>query len=190
MNLKNIVFPALRKRWKLALVACLAILGYLAWSWYGPKPPKPGAIIQAAESSKTVDMPRKIITAKVQVVADRSTALKRLGLPVPDVSTGELLQAVDTAPAQYGSTTAIFLNVSTGRTTATTIINPPPWFALERGNILGAEVGIGAAGRYYQGDYQRDIFQVKGVYFSGRGAVTSYQDLTDWRVGFRGEYRW
>jgi hypothetical protein len=180
----------LKKWWKLVVVALVLLAGYLAWSWYGPKPPKPGSVIQAVESPKTVDMPRKVLIAKVVVVADRSTALKRLGLPISSVSTGELLQAVDTPPTRYGSTTAIMLNVSTGRTTATTIVKPAPWFSLERGNILGAEVGIGAAGRYYQGDYQRDIFQIKGVYFSGRGAVTSYQDLTDWRVGFRGEYRW
>lgn len=188
--LKNTILPALAKRWKLAAVVAVAMAGYVLWCHFAPKPPKPGTIVQATESPKIAAMPRKIVTAKVAVVVDRSTALKRLGLPVPDVSTGELLQAVDTPPTQHGSTTVVMLNVSTGRTTATTIIKPAPWFALERGNILGAEVGIGHFGRYYQGDYQRDIFQIKGVYFSGRGAVTSYQDLTDLRVGFRGEYRW
>jgi len=183
------LLPLLKKYWKLAAVAALLLCGYLAWSWYGARPPKPGAIMPAVESPKIATMPKKTITSPVVVVADKTAAAKKLKLPEPDLHE-ELQTAIDAPPLKHGGTVAVFLNTSTGQTRSVTIVKPVPWFALERGNILGAEVGIGAAGRYYQGDYQRDIFQIKGVYFSGRAAVTSYQDLTDWRIGFRGEYRW
>jgi len=183
------LLPLLKKWWKLAAVGLVLLAGYLAWSWYGARPPKPGAVVQAVESPKIATMPRKIITAPVAVVADKAAAAKKLKIPEPDLHE-ELQTAIDAPPLKHGGTVAVFLNTSTGQTRLDIIVKPAPWFALERGNILGAEVGIGAAGRYYQGDYQRDFFQIKGIYFSGRGAVTSYQDLTDYRLGFRGEYRW
>lgn len=175
------------------LAVALFVAAYLAWCRFGPQPVKPGAMIAVHTSAKVADMERKAVTPKkVMVLTPKKEAVERLNLPPGEAANDdeEIVEATDAPASHYGTTTVTFLNMSTGQPRTVIRVKEAPWFSFERGNTLGVEVGIGSHGRYYQGDYQRDICQVKGVYLSGRGSVMSYASETDWRAGTRLEYRW
>lgn len=182
-------------RWRLWLWAGIATfaLAYLAWCKWGPQPAKPGAIIKATTSPKIADMERKAVTPKkLMVFTPKAEAVKKLKLP-PDQAGNddeELFEATEAPPNRYGLTTATFVNITTGKPRTVIVVKKAPLFQFERGNRVGAEYGISSKGRYFQGDYQRDIISVKGVVLGVRGAVISYPSETDATAGVRAEYRW
>jgi len=187
----------LKKWWKLAAVALILLSGYLTWCWYGPKAPKPGTVVQAVESPKIATMEKRSITPKhVMVIADKAKAVDKLGLTPAAIRINEELLTAPVAPAtRYGSTTAVFLNTSTGQTRSIDIIKPAPWFALERTNYLGGSIGASIFdGTMYRGYYRRDILQIKGVYLQGEGQAISKPDSRYERGDLIGwmnlEYRW
>ena len=182
-------------KWRRYLWLFLVLFGmaYLAWCKWGPQPVKPGATIAAQTSPKIADMPRKMITPKKLVVfKDKQAAVEKLGLPPEEggKKDEELLEGLKIPALKYGGDSAVFINTSTGQTRTTIQANKAPLFRFERGMELGAEVGMGAKGRYVQGDIQRDVFSVKGVIVGGKAAVTSYPTETDWRIGIRAKYQW
>jgi hypothetical protein len=182
-------------RWQLWVAAALIIFAavYLAWCKWGAKPVRPGQTVAAVAPSSVKDEPKKAITPKqVIVYRDRVKVVEKLGLPAAEGANDEeeVIEATEAPASRYGTQTATFVNVSTGQVRSVVKANSAPWFRFERGNTAGAEIGIGPKGRYFQGDYQRDILSVKGVILAGRVSVTSYPGQTDARAGVRAEYRW
>lgn len=175
----------------LIIYSVLGISGsiYLAWSIWGPRPPAPGQTITATPVKAIEAMPQKVITSKVRVIADPVRATEKLKIDPPFVNE-ELQTAVAVPQTRYGATSTTFLNTSTGQSRVVIRAAPAPWFRLERGNSIGAGVGINRDGRYATIDYQRDILSVKGIVLAGKVGVTSYTDKTDARAEVRAEYRW
>lgn len=162
---------------------------YLVWSIWGPRPPAPGQTITAPTAKVVKDMPQKVITSRVKVIADPVRAAEKLKIDPPQVHE-ELQTAVVVPQSRYGATSTTFLNTSTGQSRTVIKANESPWFRFERGNTIGAGVGINRDGRYATIDYQRDILSVKGIVLAGKVGVTSYTDKTDARAEVRAEYRW
>lgn len=182
-------------RWRRWLWAGVALFGavYLGWCKWGPQPIKPGQTVAAVTSPKVADMERKTVQPKkLMVFTPKAEAVKKLKLPASqgDDAEEEIFEATDTPATRYGSTTTTFVNMSTGMPRSVVTAKAAPWFQFERGNTVGAEVGIGSRGRYSQGDYQRDILSVKGVVIGARATAISYPTETDLRIGARAEYRW
>ena len=182
-------------RWKrntlLAVVAMAAV--YLLWCRFGPQPIKPGQTVAAVTAPKIATMAREEITPRrVVVFKDKAEAVKRLNLPKEQAANPQekLLDATVAPASRYGTTTAVFLNTSTGKPRSTVTANKAPWFAFERGNEIGGEIGVGNRGRYIQGDYQRDLASVKGAIIGIKLGATSYLTETDWQTGVRLKYRW
>lgn len=176
---------------RLIIYIVLGISGaiYLAWSIWGPIPPAPGQTITAPTAKVVKDMPQKVITSRVKVIADPVRATEKLKIDPPQ-QREELQTAVTVPQNRYGATASVFLNQSTGESRTVIRANTAPWFRLERGNTLGAGIGLDSNGRYATVDYQRDILSVKGVVLTGKVGVTSYTDKTDARAEVRAEYRW
>ena len=182
-------------KWRRYLWLFLALFGmaYLAWCKWGPQPVKPGSVMAGKTSPRVADLERKTLEPKKLIVfKDKARAVSRLNLPSSEAAEPreEMLESTDAPPSRYGTTTTTFINMSTGMPRSVIQANKAPLFRFERGMELGAEVGMGAKGRYVQGDIQRDVFSVKGVIVGGKAAVTSYPTETDWRVGVRAKYQW
>lgn len=182
-------------RWQLWCTAALAVfaLVYLAWCKWGTPPVKPGQTVDAVTSPKVADMERKpVAPAKLMVFTPKAEAVKRLKLPPQEAANEdeEVFEATDAPPTRYGTQTVTFVNMSTGTPRSVVTAKTAPWFRFERGNTAGVECGLGPKGRYFQGDYQRDICSIRGVILAARVSVTSYPTETDWRAGARVEYRW
>jgi hexokinase len=88
----------------------------------------------------------------------------------PDAIIAELEEWIDTAevpPAPNGATVLTKIDTTTGETSNQIEMKPPPWFALERGNTLGAGYEIGSQGTKIPLYYRRDILRVKDVHLIG-----------------------
>jgi hypothetical protein len=175
------------------LAVVLFVVTYLLWCRFSPPPVRHGQIVAAKTSPKIVDMERKAVTpAKVMVFTPKANAVHKLKLPETEAANDkeEVFEATDAPASRHGTTTTTFINMSSGMPRSVIQVKKSPWFSFERGNRVGIEYGIGSHGNYYQGDYTRDVLQVKGVYVSGHMATTVYRSEADFRVGVRAEYRW
>lgn len=177
----------------MALALALFFGAYLVWLRFSPAPAKPGAILQAVTSPKIADMEKRAVTPKrLMVFTPKAEAVKKLKLPPEQAGNAqeEVFEATETPATRYGSTAVTFLNLSTGHPRTVIQVKEAPWFRFEQGNTTGVEYGIGSGGRYFQGDYQRDICSIKGVVVQGKVSVTSYPGETTAQAGVRAEYRW
>ena len=181
----------------LIIAAVIFTLIYLAWCRWGPQPAKPGSVIISAPPAPAIAQmeTKTVYVPQLVVVKDKPAAVKKLGLPASEAFNPkeELLTSTAVQAARYGSKVTTFVNISTGKARTDVTINESPWFSFERGNIIGTEAGIGLRGQYYQADYQRDIFQIKGVYVSVKGTALAYPQSvkdSDLRAGVRVDYRW
>ena len=181
--------PKSRRYAYFALIAFGVV--YLLWLKFGRQPVRPGEIISGQTAAAVKDMDRKVVASKLMVFTPKAEAVRKLGLP-PEQSINpdeEIIESTDAPPSQYGTTTTTFVNMSTGLPRSVIKAKETPWFSFERGYTLGAEAGIGSKGRYYQGDVQYDLLQIKGLHIGVKGSVTSYPSETDVRGGVRIEYR-
>ena len=127
------------------------------------------------------------------MVADKKKAVERLGLPEDQADDpGEELETATDAPAsKYGTTTATFVNVSTGTVRSVIVVKRAPWFSFERGNAIGGSVGISSTdGQIYRGYFRRDVAQIKGVYLQAEVEGVKRPGKPEGVGWVNVEYRW
>lgn len=173
-----------------SIAGIVLAIAYGCWLKLGATPVKPGQTIPNLPPPKAVkDEPVKTVQVPVIVYRDRERVITKLGLPPAEAK--EEVQTAAVIPAmKYGGKAAVYLNTTTGKSRMAVVANEAPWLAWERGNTVGIGAGISREGRYFTGDYKRDVLSVKGVVLAGQVGVTSFQDRTDARAEIRAEYRW
>lgn len=181
-------------RWRVYGVFGLLIAAYCAWLFLHKPDIKPGQVITAPPAKAVKNEPQVAVKPK-QIIAYRDTVkvVEKLGLP-PAQPQERIIQAVDVPKLKYGGTAATFLDMSTGKSRTQIRANKSPIFAFLDDNTLGLEAGYGTKGQYYQGDYKRDVLQIKEVVTAIKGTFIKYPHSVkyddEFRVGIRFEYRW
>lgn len=183
------------KRYALyALLFLFAVGGYSAWLKWGPQPVKPGSVVVSAPLAKEVaKMDTKIIyVPRLVVIKEKAKAVAALKLPTSETDNPKeaLLTATGIAANRYGATTAVFVNVSTGKARTDIVYKESPWFSLQRSNTVGIEAGYGMKGKYAQIDAEHEFAQVKGNFVAVKGSGTFYDttnsdNASDFRIGVR-----
>jgi hypothetical protein len=151
---------------RLRLYAGVILIGliYLGWSLWGNKPQSPAqGFVAARPAIKTAKVQGPTVAIKV---VPREAVLKTF--PTADIP--EPLVVVETADipqAPNGATAIVTMDPQTGETETIVQNNEAPWFALERGNTIGAGLRIGTQGQRIPVYYRRDLLRIKDVHLVG-----------------------
>jgi hypothetical protein len=185
--------------WKLYLggAVLLLIIIYLGWMIWDIKRPSPKAgdiAISVPEAKVIQNMQRERIITNTYYIKDKEAAVRDLGLPASESSNPkeQLLTASAVAANRYGATTAVFVNISTGRPRTDIKYKESPIFAFKRDMAYGIGAGIGTQGQALAGRIRLDALQIKGVTVSPEIEL-NYADRRDKQVEGRfliwAEYR-
>jgi hypothetical protein len=156
--------------WKLyiGLAILIGILIYLGWMLWDIKHPAPQAgdiAISVPEPKVIQNMQRERIITNTYYIKDKAAAIKELGLPPAEADNPKeaLLTATAVAANRYGATTAVFVNLSTGRPRTDIKYKESPMFAFKRDLAYGVGAGVGTQGNTLAGRIRLDAIQIKGV---------------------------
>ncbi len=181
-----ITTPPMRLRAYGLLLA--GVILYFGWCILAPKP-KSDYTWQPAAPSVPISKRTGEQKVVVKYYPKEVIVTKWRDAPVKD---GEQVIATGAIPpAPNGADAIATMNMTTGESRIDYKLNPPPWFALERANYIGAGTGVSTErGQSYEAYYKRDLLRVKDVHFQIEiNAETSQQKPADAGIKARLEYR-
>jgi hypothetical protein len=151
-------------KWKLIVLALLLLCAaaYMVWSLVHTRPPTSGAVTLAAPAVTVAKVAGPVLKVPLQVVP-KAAAIKHFPKMAAIPANEEVIDTADipAEAAENGVQTVTFMNVSTGTASTVYAPKPPPWFALENRNAVGAAYLVTTAGPASVAYVKRDIFRVK-----------------------------
>lgn len=172
----------------------LAVLAYLAWSKWGPRPQLPAAGFVAAKpavSAKKVDGP--LLKVPLRIVPKESVKRKFPDAHIDDPE-DEVIDTADIDPTPNGAIAITTIDTATGEAKTEVKMKEAPWFALERQNYLGLGYELHTDGSQKVKLYlKRDLFRVKDAHAQAealvRAPINGGSDGVEGYVGGNVEYR-
>ena len=172
----------------------LAVLIYLAWSKWWPRPQLPVAGFVAAKpavSAKKVDGP--LLKVPLRIVPKESVKRKFPEAHIDDPK-DEVIDTADIDPAPNGAITITTVDTQTGEAKTEVKMKEAPWFALERQNYLGLRYELHTDGSQKVKIYlKRDLFRIKDAHAQAeaqlRAPINGSGGQVEGYVGGNAEYR-
>lgn len=172
----------------------LAVVAYIAWSKWGPRPQLPVAGFVAAKpavSAKKVDGP--LLKVPLRIVPKESVKRKFPSAHIDDPK-DEVIDTAEIGPAPNGAVTITTVDTQTGEAKTEVKMKEAPWFALERQNYLGLGYELHTDGSQKVKLYlKRDLFRIKDAHAQAeaqvRATINGDSGQVEGYVGGNVEYR-
>lgn len=187
INIQSLKLPENTMQY-LIVAAILALCGWVAWVFMGPKPPEVGTIEPATPAPVVKNISKETIRAPIiTVYAPKAKAKLQLPKAQQADRAVHVIEASRVEPDDHPTTVITTINTDTGITETVVRREPLPWLALKKSGELRLDYGLKGTVKIARLSLRQDIVQVKSMYVGARASLDSDGTIF---AGIGVGYRW